>query len=1359
MSTSTLISPELLENARAFFANHHPLSNDLQHGSFFDDPTYLDSLPRDAQTFACAIAAVGVGPDLPAVCHTTSGQKFRTYLQRNNEDLLTTSMAMEAIALRFVPPEDPGRGKSNHHMGQLFQKKWETTKRPESLDQAIRHYQLAVEHAVEEDYVVGCWACDVGVMLSKRYFVGFQYDDVDAAEVWFECAIALVGDSPYRMAMLSNKGDFLRFTSFENGREHEARINQSLVYHKQAIELCDTYLKTPRRMNLPFPMVFYNASQSYLARFHFTSEEGDIASATLMLERASGLQPTNELSKIELGNAYLARGEKLKDTNDIYKACSIWEAVIKENPTSVIALVALGDCYRKQGLQISNRELSIAKIEQAVSWIEQAVTVMPATQEDSGYVYHQCSLVHYSKYGIDGDPADVDRAIECSRLAIARYANRRPWSYYSILSQLLLKRYNILNQGQDLADAFHAAEEGIRLCGGSRSHGALSECKWVYGQALRRQYDQNLDPSLLQKAIDTFNEAKGLMPDTSSFKSLLLNDLGNAYAQNFKHTSSPENLDKGIDALRESLNIMRTMNSSELHPDVLMINNSLGSIMLQRYQHWKGEADLKASVSYYRKSLTGIDPSHPRYVLRAGNLSGVLQLLFQVNGDVRQLLEAQSYAQSALSGPQTLSDETKTWLETQIGDAFCLAYDKTKQLSDLQNAIEHYDNALAPTGISLTYRATTMTNRAVALMSKAEATGSPEDFQKSYQAFEEVRQILTKDSPIALVNLRNQANLAFEMYNRKIGPDYEVHGLRALEKFKSAAQNPLVTPGRRIDASLAAASLMGQLKGDAAEARDLICIGLKLLPEAVLMHASRLEQLDFIRKYHSLPSSATALSLKANDPVPEIIQRLEASRAIIWDRLLDERTPVQAFKNLDAHLVEKFRILQRNLFQQPSSSTNLALLTDLSSISPNDELRLKREHDSHEYKRLLQEMRQLNLDDDTPALEGSKNLQQLTANAPIVFINASVSRSDALIIPKGDDPFHIPLPNFGMEMITQQGARFLLSLERLSSKNAEVISEGFADYKAVMKWLWESAAKPILDKIDFSGYPLGPANKPHIKWVATGWASFYPIHAAGDFTQSESQSSPSCVHDCVVSSYTTSLKALTFARRNETRFGTELDLKNHRALAVAMGTTPGLGKEQDLNVEPEIQSFKDLLGSSMQVQILRQKDSKTVKDQLQTSYVALFTCHAKADEKDPSKSAILLQDCARYNPTTRTNEIRDAQPFCVRTILKLDLQQCRLIHLSACKTAMNKDLSLRDEGIHIAGGFHMAGVPHVISTLWRVAESVSTELTSGFYKYLKNGDTQLHVDRSADALHMAIQQLRNRGVEPMLWGPFIHSGP
>jgi len=1265
---------------------------------------------------------------------------------------LTTAMSMEAIALRFVPPEHPGRGKSNHHMGILFQKSWEATKTPEALDQAIRHYELAVEHGAEKDLVLGCWSADVAVMLTKRFFAQVKAEDIDAAELWYDVATALVGDSPLRMVMLSNKGDFLRITPIQGIPEQGIRIAQSLVCHQQAVDLCERYLAAPSRLNLPFAMVLRNASQSHLAQFLLTGHESDIASAIATLCEAIDLQPLNEMFKVELGKAYLVRGEKLGDTSNIDKACSIWEEVVGQNPNSVDARVELGECYRKQGSQTSNRQLAAEKIDRAITLIDGAVEITLPSQGNPGFVYDRCSAAHYSKYRINGAPSDIDRAIECSRLAISYHDGPGPWNYHSLLGHLLVDRYSISKQPADLTDAFDAAEEAVRLCGETRNPSSLAECKWVFGQVLKRQYDENTDSATLRKAIDAFTEARDQMSELGS-RHLLLNDLGNAYVSLFRHTSSQDYLDKGFDALKEALDILRTKYSSELHPDVLMINSSLGGIMLQRYRYWGGESDLKASESYYRKSLSGIDPSHPRYAPRAGNLSYVLRLLFELKGDTRQLQDAQDFPIKALNGPLALNGETKNWLETHVGDIFCRAYEKTKELSDLEDAINHYDNALALNDVVVTYRATTLTNRAVALKLRAEQTGSLTDFHESYQGFEQVRQMLAEDNPHAWVNLLNQARLALEMYERKIGPDYQIYGLRAFEKYRDSAKNTHFDSGPRINAASIAASLADGMLRDTNQARDLICIGLEVLSEAVFMQANRLEQLDYIRKYHFIPSSATALSLKANDSTAQVIQRLEASRATIWDRLLDDRTPVESLGNVEKDVIKKFQALQQRLTQPSSSSRNspnAALLADLSLISPEDEKRLQRQRDGEEYKHLLRELRQLNI----KTLKDSSQLQELVVDAPIVFINASQYRSDALIMSKRK-VFHVTLPMFAMKSITEQASTLMLALHKLSSKDAATVSQGLADYKTVMKWLWESAAKPILESIDFSEYAHGPANKPHVKWIAAGWVTIFPIHAAGDFSDLESRSAPTCVHDLVVSSYATSLKALNFARQRAANLSNDKQ-KPRRGLVVAMATTPGL---DNLDVDPEIQFFEEQLAKYMKIEVLRQKDAKTVKDGLKTCDLALFACHAQADWNDPSKSAILLQDCARLDQATSQITMRDPQPFCVRVILRLDLQQCRLVHLSACETGANKDLLLRDEGIHIAGGFHMAGVPHVISTLWRVTDSVSVDLTRSFYEHLKDDNGQLRVNSAADALHMAIQELRDKRVEPMLWGPFIHSGP
>jgi hypothetical protein len=79
------------------------------------------------------------------------------------------------------------------------------------------------------------------------------------------------------------------------------------------------------------------------------------------------------------------------------------------------------------------------------------------------------------------------------------------------------------------------------------------------------------------------------------------------------------------------------------------------------------------------------------------------------------------------------------------------------------------------------------------------------------------------------------------------------------------------------------------------------------------------------------------------------------------------------------------------------------------------------------------------------------------------------------------------------------------------------------EYKHVMKWIWETIARSILDGIDFSLNKKRRTGKLRVIWLSTGWMGVLPIHAAGDFfhcNSDTSQTASSCVHDLVVLIYT-----------------------------------------------------------------------------------------------------------------------------------------------------------------------------------------------------------------------------------------------
>ncbi|WP_307671591.1 CHAT domain-containing protein [Streptomyces sp. V2I9] len=97
--------------------------------------------------------------------------------------------------------------------------------------------------------------------------------------------------------------------------------------------------------------------------------------------------------------------------------------------------------------------------------------------------------------------------------------------------------------------------------------------------------------------------------------------------------------------------------------------------------------------------------------------------------------------------------------------------------------------------------------------------------------------------------------------------------------------------------------------------------------------------------------------------------------------------------------------------------------------------------------------------------------------------------------------------------------------------------------------------------------------------------------------------------------------------------------------------------------------------------------------------------------------------------------------------------------LSACSAARG-GIRLSDEAVQLASSFQLAGYPHVIGTLWPVADKLATRLTEEFYTALAADlDRGRRID-PATALHHPVRALRDRYAQaPHLWAAHIHTGP
>lgn len=110
----------------------------------------------------------------------------------------------------------------------------------------------------------------------------------------------------------------------------------------------------------------------------------------------------------------------------------------------------------------------------------------------------------------------------------------------------------------------------------------------------------------------------------------------------------------------------------------------------------------------------------------------------------------------------------------------------------------------------------------------------------------------------------------------------------------------------------------------------------------------------------------------------------------------------------------------------------------------------------------------------------------------------------------------------------------------------------------------------------------------------------------------------------------------------------------------------------------------------------------------------------------------------------------------------MDIDLCQLIFLSGCEMAVNKDILLKEEGLHIAGALQMAGVPNTVATWWKILDVTAVDIATEFYKGLRrSGDESagLDVRQSARSLNDTMLKMRSRGMSSLIWGAYVHFGP
>ncbi|KAF6741878.1 CHAT domain-containing protein [Ephemerocybe angulata] len=950
--------------------------------------------------------------------------------------------------------------------------------------------------------------------------------------------------------------------------------------------------------------------------------------------------------------------------------------------------------------------------------------------------------------------SDITEAISAQRRAL----ELTPSGHFllpgrlSDLGNSLNARFQSTGDLSDITEAIATQEKAVKLTPDSDS--SLPWRLSNLGIALILRFERTGDLSDSSRAISALELARDMIPVGHPNLPSLLSNLGRTLEVHFDRTWDPSDLAKCISARQKVVEL--TPEDDEEMPSLLL---DLGATFRRRFEQVGNPTDSDEAITLQLKAVELTPEGHAGLPHRLDAVGNALSARFDMTRE-------RSYIDAAISKQQKAvkltprNDPSFPGRLINLGTSFMRRFEMTKSPSDIDNAIAAQTKAveLSPNDPVLS---TMLGNLAVSLMCRFEQTGSASDLAAAEAAHQRSVDLIPDGHGSQFALLRNIANASYIRFN-KSGDSRDLE--KCISQYESAATCRVGTPYLKLKVAARWARLLRRHCPHSPQILPAFDMALGFvaliagLEQTVKGRYTRLQSDSGI----ALEAAAAACSLDRPDKALEF---LEHGRCLVWSQLNNLRTPLDELRIVDSSLADRIADISKQLEYTGSSRATAHI-----SMSLSERIALEDESQSHlklaqQWDDLLQTARAIpGFENFLKPSPSSTLLHHLPASGPIIVINVDEGRCDAIALLSGvDEPFHIPLPNFSLNKAKKYRTDLKILLRsggfRLREKEASTV---LADEPAarpikplnrarrdgdvihgILRGLWNDVVKPILDALGFSVHPTSTEVLPRIWWCPTGAMSFLPLHAAGIYTGSKSES----ILDYAVSSYTPTVTAISNR------------VKNHRAIdksvsGLFMTSQPNApGATSIPGTTKEVDSIHSMgRGNGKRVLRLDGGDvtaSDCLKHMENYSSVHL-ACHASQDAADPLQSRFLLHNGS----------------LDLATILQSNLKNADLAFLSACQTSTGEE-KLSDEAVHLAAGMLAAGYRRVVATMWSIGDQPAQEVASSFYNYLwshsdGNRDDGFDGTRSAYALHHAVQQLRHRldNSESSLltWVPYVHFG-
>ncbi|MEV4008975.1 CHAT domain-containing tetratricopeptide repeat protein [Nonomuraea angiospora] len=886
------------------------------------------------------------------------------------------------------------------------------------------------------------------------------------------------------------------------------------------------------------------------------------------------------------------------------------------------------------------------------------------------------------RYEAYGDPADLNESIVILRSALDRLPVNSPEiaTFKANLGMALGTRFRVTGQIDDLDEAVEATRQAIATL--PSLHPNLAPALANLAELLEIRADAGGYAVDVDEVVNLYETAVAVSRDEGPWHRSVLAGLAGALLTRFRLYSDRQDLDRAIELARQAAA------ADDVEPLSGMLLSNLADALLLRHQVTGFAGDLDEAVELGTRALTLARNSirAPTVMLR---LAQSLQARFEQSRSAEAIDSALAILQEAASEAGRGSAEYIGAL-TALSTAARLRYSILGDPDDLMLGVQSARRARDAASFESARARAAETNLALALLARYRATGDRGDLDEAASAGERA---LTGTPDFAPHQAQVFSAAAAIRHERYLATGLADDEQAAFTLWSAVADNAAAPLSVRLDAAAGAAGAAIEL-GLWDRALAICEQGVALLALGVSTRATVTADLERLERFAELSRDGAACAIVLGLP-ERAVELLEWGRGAQWSRLLDLRSDLTRLEAAQPELAARFATIRARLDGVPATG------------EPDD-------HDSRRnlarsWDRVLAEVRAV------PGFESFlrpphfAELAQAAAEGPVVIINMSRVRCDALIVTV-QGVFIVALP-----MADLNSARSMVTAAAASREGGSQPQEFEWGYE-VLSWLWAAIVSPVLVALDWDD---GRPNR--LWWCPTGIVSLLPLHAAGDGRRS--------ALDTVVSSYTPSLRLLIDARA---RPGRTMPSLFERMLIVSE-PYPGPESLPRLPLARRETSLIQEMVPEAAVLTERAATIQAVLKVLPTVDSFHFAGHGVGEHAQLGNSGLVLANGILG--------VDDIAPLRLRG---------ELAYLSACSSGALGTIS-PDQALSPAVALHVAGFRNVVAVMDVITDEAALRVARSFYERLSRGET------AAWALNHALRELSARYRRST--AQFFHIGP